>query len=566
MKDVYPRYDNIPDGWLVAPDEQPEYLETPLSSSVGPALDLTDALLDRHVREGRGDHVALSLADDGSRYTYADLARASSQLAHALRRLGVGPGDRVAVRSPNRPEALIAFLAAWRLGAISVLTPPQARREEIRFFLQDTRAKVVVVARKDPYLSGLDAVDRAEVPSVEHVIAFPDADGAEHLSWNALMREEQDSFPAQPHPADAVAVIWHTAGTTGVPKACYHTARRLLLAAHCNIAAYDVSPDDVHMFPAPIGHAAGWLSRAMFSLLAGITFVELEDFGNPEKVLRAIGEHRVTWIIAAGTTWVQMLPIFEKDPRAYDVSSLRRTYAPTITSNGRWLYDAWRTYGLDLLNPFGSTAFAGWFFVPPQDADVPPLSMGGPIDGYEARIVQPYTAPLTDVAPLEIGQLAVRGPSGLTYWNRPELQRRDVREGWTVVDDLFRVDEDGHYWYMGRSDMMIATGGYKVAPVEAEQALLAHPAVAEVAVTAAPDTERGQVVMAWVVPAAGVNPDAALRAELQGFVKARIAPYKYPRRLVFLRQLPRDPLGKIVAKTLAGWAQRGEIPADAYDV
>jgi 2-aminobenzoate-CoA ligase len=563
MADQYPSYPTLPAGWLVSPDAQPDYVESP-DRAIGNTLNLTDLLIDRHVREGRADRVAVLLADDGSRYTYADLSSASARLAHALRDLGVGPGDRVAVRSPNRPEALIAFLAAWRLGAICVLTPAAARRDELRFFLNDTLAKVLVVANTGTCMSDLQAVDRADIPSVEHVIAYPDAGDTGHLSWNALTAGRPETFDPTPHPADAVAVIWHTGGTTGIPKACYHTAKRLVLAAECTAAGYGIADDDVHMFPAPVGHAAGWLSRATFSLVAGITFVELADFSNPEKVLRAIGEHEPTWLLAMGTTWAQMLPIYEKDPAAFDLSSLRRTYAPFITSNGRWLYDAWREHGIDLLNPVGSTAFAAWFFIPPNDGRTPPLSVRAPTKGWTARIVAPYTSPLTDVPPGEIGQLAVRGVSGLTYWNRPELQTRDVREGWTVTDDLYRVDEDGHYWYMGRSDMMISPGGHKVAPVEVEQALSAHEAVAEVAVTGAPDAERGQTVMAWVVLTPDTEPDDALRAELQRFVKDRLAPYKYPREIVFMKQLPRDPLGKIVMKTLVGWANSGEVPVDAH--
>ena len=273
---------------------------------------------------------------------------------------------------------MIAFLAAWRLGAISVLTPAAARRDELRFFLNDTRAKVLVVANQGACMSELEAIDRAEIPSVEHVVAYPDATGTGHLSWEALTADRPDTFEPVAHPADAVALIWHTGGTTGVPKACYHTARRLVLAAECTASGYDVADDDVHMFPAPIGHAAGWLSRLTFSLVAGITFVELEDFRNPQKVLRAAADHRVTWLLAMGTTWAQMLPVLEKDPAAYDLSALRRTFAPFITSNGRWLYDAWRGLGFDLLNPVGSTAFAAWFFIPPNSTGALPHSASGP--------------------------------------------------------------------------------------------------------------------------------------------------------------------------------------------
>jgi 2-aminobenzoate-CoA ligase len=562
MKDRYPEYDSIPPEWLVAADAQPDYLESRLLET-GDRLDLTDFLIDRHVRDGRGDRVAVHLADDGTRYTYRQLSAASARLAHALCDLGVRLGDRVAVRSPNRPEALIGFLAAWRLGAVPVLTPALARRDELRFFLEDTRAKVLLVANRGDCIGELQALDRAQLTHLDHVVAYPEASGTDYLSWDELLAGRSDSFGPQPHPADAVAVIWHTGGTTGTPKACYHTSRRLVLAAQHSTAGYEVGEDDVHLFPAPLGHAAGWLSRTTHSLIRGITQVELEDFNNPERVLRAVGDYKVTWLLAMGATWAKMLPFYERDPSAYDLSSVRRAYAPFITSNGQWLYEAWRAHGFDLLNPVGSTAFAAWFFVPPNDGTTPPLSVGAPLEGWTTRIVTPYTSPLQDVPRGEIGQLAVRGVSGLTYWNRPELQARDVREGWTVTDDLFRVDDAGNYWFMGRADMMITPGGHKVAPVEVEQALAAHDSVAEVAITGAPDPQLGETVLAWIVLAPGWSPDDTLRVELQQFVKNRLAPYKYPRRIVFMEQLPRDPLGKIVMKTLSGWAQTDELPEGA---
>lgn len=561
MKDVYPECKSIPAGWLVPPMAQPEYLESTIMA-VGDALDLTEFLVERHVREGRGDHVAIHLADDGASYTYAQLSASSARLAHALQDLGVRPGDRVAIRSPNRPEAVIAFLAAWRLGAITVLIPVAARRDELRFFLEDTRAKVLVVGNQGSCIDELQAIDRRELPWLEHVIAYPNASGTDYLPWDEFTAQRPDVFDARPRPADAIAVIWHTGGTTGTPKACYHTARRLALAGVHTVAGHNIGDDEVHLFPAPIGHAAGWLSR-LFTLVAGITLVELEDFTNPEKVLRAVTDYRVTWLLAMGASWARMLPAYESNPSGYNLSSVRGAYAPFITSNGKWLADAWRRHGLNLLNPIGSTAFAAWFVTPAGDGTTPPLSVGAPTPGWTTRIVAPYTSPLTDVPSGEIGQLAVRGVTGLTYWNRPDLQSRDVREGWTVTDDLVRVDSDGHYWYMGRADTMITPGGHKVAPVEVEQSLSAHDAVVEVAVTGAHDDRLGQTIVAWVVLAPGYLPDDAMRAELQQFVKDRLAPYKHPRRIVFLEQMPRDPLGKIVMKALARWAETGELPEGA---
>jgi 2-aminobenzoate-CoA ligase len=470
----------------------------------------------------------------------------------------------VAIRSTNRPEATIAYLAAWRIGAIVVLVPAAVRSAELAFFLNDTLAKVLVVANGGPCIEEFLALERVDIPSVTTVVVFPDAAGTDYDAWNDVLGEGpvEQTWPA--FSSDAVAVVWDTGVTTGVPKACYHTARRLVMAAECSVDAYGVTPDDVHLFPAPVGHAAGWLSRTTFSLLRGITQIEIEDFSNPHNVLRAIGENGVTWMIGMGATWAQMLPAYEAEPERYDLSSIERAYAPFITSNGEWLHRAWRKHGLNLLNPMGSTAFAAWFFVPSHsDEDLPATSVAHPAAGWEARLVAPNEAPLRDVTPGEVGQLAIRGVSGLTYWNRPELQARDVREGWTVVDDLLRLDSDGYYRYMGRSDMMICPGGHKVAPVEVEEALSAHGSVAEVAVTAAPDPRLGETVMAWVVPAAGVVVDDELRSALQKFVKSRLAPYKYPRRIVFLESLPRDPLGKIVMKQLAAWARAGEPPAEA---
>ncbi|MAS56200.1 MAG: hypothetical protein CMJ44_16555 [Pimelobacter sp.] len=559
VKDLYPPYESVPAEWLVGPDQQPEYLDARYAPPAG-EMNLTDYLVDRHVRGGRGAHVAVHLFGEDVSYTYAQLAEASHRLALGLSRLGVVPGDRIAVRSTNRPEATIAFLAAWRLGAIGVLVPATARRDELRFFLNDTSAKVLVFANdQGSGIANFEALARSQVASVEHVIAFPDSRGTDHLSWADLLANDDPAFEWPTYSPDALAVIWHTGGTTGTPKACYHTARRLILAAEHTATGYGITEDDVHLFPAPIGHAAGWLSRLTFSLTRGITQVEIEEFSNPENILRAVDQYQVTWLIAMGTSWSQMLAVHERQPGTFDLSSVRRAYAPFITNNGEWLHRAWRRHGLDLLNPVGSTAFAAWFFIPPSDGSTPPMCVGRPVDGWEARLVVPQHAPLTDVAPGEIGQLAVRGVTGLTYWNRPELQQRDIREGWTVVDDLFRVgEEDGQYWYMGRSDMMISPGGHKVAPVEVEEALSAHPSVAHVAVTGAPDPGRGEIVMGWVVLADGFEPSEELRAELQTHVKARLAPYKYPRRIAFMDELPRDPLGKIVMKQLLTWAKSGE--------
>jgi 2-aminobenzoate-CoA ligase len=558
MSDSYPTDGSIPPEWLVPDGQQPAYVVAPQESD-GRRANLPDLLVDRYVRAGRGDVAAVVQADTGETWTYRDLEQQTRRAAAALASLGVQAGDRVAVRSGNRAEVVILFVAAWRLGAVAALTPPQARRAEIPFFVQDTGAKVLIVANEGTYIAETVPC-LPELGSLQAIVAYPDSPGEPFLAWDDLLAAADADVPDREPQRDEVAVVWHTGGSTGIPKACYHTAYRLVHGAQPSVAAYGVELGDVHMFPAPVGHAAGWLSRTTFSLLPGITFVELEDFADGAKVLAGITEHRVTWFLALPVTWAAMLSAYEKAPERYDLSSLERTYAPFIAASGGWLYDAWARHGLELLNPMGSTAFGNWFMVPRHDEKNPPMTLGRPIDGFEARIVVPYSNPLQDVPDGEIGQLAIRGPSGLTYWNRPELQERDVREGWTVIDDLAQLDEDGFYWYLGRSDMMISTSGYKVAPLEVEKVISCHPAVQEVVVTGAPDGLRGEIVMAWVVLRDESAATAATATEIQEHVRDQMSPYKYPRRIAFLRELPHDPLGKIVVKKVVGWAQGKEEP------
>lgn len=560
MSDSYPPDGSIPPDWLVPEDRQPRYLGDPPDPADRRA-NLPDLLVDRHVLAGRGGIAAIVQADTGRIWTYRDVQEHSRRGAAALASLGVRAGDRVAIRSGNRAEVIMLYLAVWRLGAVAVLTPPQARRSEIPFFVTDTGASVLIVANSDDYLAETAAC-LTELDSLTAVVAYPDSPGEPFLAWDDLLAEADSGVPEREPQPDEVAVVWHTGGSTGTPKACYHTAHRLVRSAQPSVAAYGVALGDVHMFPAPVGHAAGWLSRTTFSLLPGITFVELEDFADGAKVLDAVTEHRVSWFLGLPVTWAAMLTAYEAAPQRYDLSSLERAHAPFIAASGGWLYDAWARHGLELLNPMGSTAFGNWFMVPRTGEKNPPMTLGRPVEGFEARIVVPYSSPLDDVPPGEVGQLAIRGPSGLTYWNRPEMQERDVREGWTVIDDLARLDEDGFYWYLGRSDMMISTSGYKVAPLEVEKTISTCPLVQEVAVTGAPDELRGQVVMAWVVLRDDADATGATAAALQLQVREQLSPYKYPRRIAFLRALPHDPLGKIVIKKVVGWAWGDEAPPD----
>lgn len=445
MRDSYPPDGSIPPDWLVPEGRQPCYLGDPPDQADRRA-NLPDLLVDRHVLAGRGGVAAIVQADTGRIWTYRDVQEHSRRGAAALASLGVRAGDRVAIRSGNRAEVMVLYLAVWRLGAVAVLTPPQARRSEIPFFVTDTGASVLIVANSGDYLAETAAC-LPELDSLTALVAFPDSPGEPFLAWDDLLSEAGSCVPERKPQPDEVAVVWHTGGSTGTPKACYHTAHRLVRSAQPSVAAYGVELGDVHMFPAPVGHAAGWLSRTTFSLLPGITFIELEDFADGAKVLDAVTEHRVNWFLGLPVTWAAMLTAYEAAPQRYDLSSLERAHAPFIAASGGWLYDAWARYGLELLNPMGSTAFGNWFMVPRAGEKNPPMPLGRPVEGYEVRIVVPYSSPLTDVPPGEVGHSDLLEPAPPAGTRRPRGLDRDRRPGPARRGRILLVS-----WTVGRDD------------------------------------------------------------------------------------------------------------------
>jgi 2-aminobenzoate-CoA ligase len=543
MKDRYPVYPALPSNNLVPPESQPEYLELP-GRVLEPTANLADALVDAHVREGRGDAVAAIHHESDRVYTFRDLQRESARLANALTGLGIRPGDRVAFRSANRPEALITALATWRLGAVVVPAPAQARAPELRFFLQDTGARVLIADPRPDLIQDVPA--GIENTAVERVITFDD--------WRDLLTMAADRFDGPPVSADSLAIIWHTGGTTGVPKACYHTQRRFLLGGYAVGEATGVQMGERWAAAAPVGHALGFIYYTIYTLLHGATVVLVENFHKPEVVLNAIARHRIDTFTAISASWARMLEVIHSRPDEFATTSIKRAYAMWQSASSTEVYDGWHARGVELLNNFGSTAFATWVLAPRPGDRVPTASLGRPSPGYRVTAIDAEARGVNPVPVGTIGRMAVQGPTGLTYWNRPEFQQRDVRDGWTLVDDLIRFDEHGNAAYLGRTDFVISTAGYKVAPVEVEEILATHSAVREVAVVGAPDPIRQEIVMAFVALNEHASANDELRSELQDLVKSQLSPYKYPRRIEFVAALPRDPVGKVQSRVLKEWA------------
>jgi 2-aminobenzoate-CoA ligase len=547
MKDTYPRLDTLPHEWLVGAAGQPDYLPLP-GMVLDERMDLGRALSDGQVARGLGDVIAIVHHETDRLITFRELAELSHRTAAALCELGVSPGDRVAIRGPNSPEFIIVAIAAWKAGAVVALIPALARQTDVEFFLADTEPTVAVLLQPEaPEI--VAAFERA--PGLRVVTA---RDLGVHDAPRSAAATARRVLPAPD--LDRVAIVWHTGGTTGRPKGCYHTQRRFLLGGFSLGRATGAAPGQRWAAAAPMGHALGFIHSTIFTLLHGVTLVVISDFAQPATVLEAISARGVTQFTAIAATWGSMhdLLVSAGGPAP---QALSRGYAMWQSSSASEVTDGWRRRGIELLNNFGSTAFATWILVPPLDRHVPRAWLGTAAPGYEVVAIDTELAQLEQgIRPLPAGQpgrMAVRGPTGLTYWRLPAKQHEDVRFGYSLHDDLicFGTGQDeGLAEYLGRTDFLISTAGNKVAPVEVEDVLSSHPAVREAVVFGLPDPARQEIVAAFVVLR---SPEAAsdeLRQELQNLVKARLAPYKYPRRLDFIEAVPRDTVGKVQPRIL----------------
>jgi 2-aminobenzoate-CoA ligase len=345
------------------------------------------------------------------------------------------------------------------------------------------------------------------------------------------------TFETVPTAADDVALIAFTSGTTGRPKGTMHFHRDLL--AICDTYARHVlrlTPDDICCGSPPLAFTFGLGGLVLFPMRVGAASLMLEQ-ASPPHLLEGIARHRATVSFTAPTAYRVMAGL----PGITDARSLR-----ACVSAGEHLpaatYELWReTTGLALLDGIGSTEMLHIFIGSPE-GETRAGSTGRAVPGYRARIVDDEGR---EVPEGTVGHLAVQGPTGCRYLDDAERQRVYVRDGWNYPGDAYRVDEEGYFWYQARTDDMIVSAGYKIPGPEVEAALLEHPAVAECGVVGLPDPERGQRVTAFVVLREGIRGDAELRGTLQEFVKAQIAPYKYPRTIEFVTALPRTQTGKL---------------------
>ncbi len=344
-------------------------------------------------------------------------------------------------------------------------------------------------------------------------------------------------FDAVPTGRDDVALLGFTSGTTGEPKATMHFHRDLLIIADGYARqVLNVRPDDVFVGSPPLAFTFGLGGLAIFPLRFGATATLLES-ASPANMIEIIETYKATICFTAPTAYRAMMTAMDQGA---DLSSLRLAVSAGETLPAP-VFEQWtRKTGKPILDGIGSTEMLH-IFITNRIGDAVPGATGRPVAGYEAKIVD---GAMNELARDEVGKLAVRGPTGCRYL-ADKRQKDYVRDGWNLTGDTFMQDAEGRFHFVARADDMIVSGGYNIAGPEVEAALLQHADVAECAVVAAADSERGQIVSAYVVLRAGVTGDAACIKRLQDHVKTTIAPYKYPRAVNFIEALPKTQTGKV---------------------
>ncbi len=495
-------------------------------------LNIGHELTDAMVEKGFGDRVAL--IGNGRMRTYKELADWTSRIAHVLvEDLGVRPGNRILIRSANNPAMVAAWLAATKAGAVVVNTMPMLRAGELAKIVDKAD---ISLALCDTRLMDEIAICAKTSQHLKKVIGF-DGTANHDAELDRLALSKPVRFESVRTGRDDVALLGFTSGTTGEPKATMHFHRDLLIIADGYAKeVLGVTPDDVFVGSPPLAFTFGLGGLAVFPLRFGATATLLEQ-ATPANMVEIIQTHRATVCFTAPTAYRAMLAAMADGA---DLSSLRAAVSAGETLPAP-VYEEWmKKTGKPMLDGIGSTELLH-IFISNRFGDSRPACTGKPVAGYEAKIVDDAMNELPRGTP---GQLAVRGPTGCRYL-ADKRQLDYVRDGWNLTGDTFVQDEDGYFHFAARTDDMIISAGYNIAGPEVEAALLAHELVAECAVIGAADEARGQIVEAHVVLVASAKADEETAKLLQNHVKATIAPYKYPRSVVFVTALPKTQTGKI---------------------
>jgi len=492
--------------------------------------------VDRNVADGRGAAPAFHYED--RILTYADVQDLANRSGNALRELGVQMEDRVLVLCLDAPEFLGAFWGAIKIGAIPIPVNTLMRGADYLYFLRDSRAKAAVISA--PLLAEAGPV-LGQAPHLRHVLVAGGKPGA-YLSYEDRIAKASASLTAAETSKDDPAFWLYSSGSTGFPKGAVHLHHDMVVCYETYAAqVLKLRPDDKVFSAAKLFFAYGLGNAGYFPMGAGAQSVLYPHRPTPDGVFEVIARYRPTIFFGVPTLYAAMLALKEPEKR-WDVSSLRLCVSAGEALPEE-LYNRWRErFGVEVIDGIGTTEILH-IFLSNRPGRSRPGSTGLPVPGYEAIVVDDEGRPVEQG---DIGNLRVKGDSTMAYyWNKHEKTKEALYGSWIQTGDKYWQDADGFFWFAGRADDMLKVGGIWVSPVEVEATLIKHPAVLEAAVVGHEDTDRLVKPKAFVVLKEPASAGTGLADELKAFVKDKIAPYKYPRWVEFVAELPKTATGKI---------------------
>ncbi len=499
-------------------------------------LNAASVFVDSHIPAGRGDKPAILCGE--RTITYAEMQRNVNRLGNALKDLGMRMEERVAILMPDTPECVYAFFAAMKIGSVAIPMNTILKAKDYEYLLNDSRARVLVV---DPSIYPRIAEIRDGLPHLEHIIVPGEApEGC--LSLEDVMQSASDELEAADTSKDDMAFWLYSSGTTGFPKGAIHLHHDMIIEAdYYARQTIGLVQTDVSFSVAKLFFAYGLGNGLYFSLRIGATTVLLPDRPAPDKAFEVIDRYQPTVFYSVPTSYAALLHLAEKEGRT-SLGRVRMCVSAGETLP-RSIYQRWLDrFGVEIYDGIGSTEILH-IFISNRPGHVKPGATGQIVTGYEAKIVDETG---NELPTGEVGTLLIKGDSIASgYWNKHEQTKQTFMGEWINTHDKFRLDEDGYFWYSGRTDDMIKVSGQAVWPADVESILLEHPAVLESGVAGVADKEGLLKPWAFVVLKDGNDPSPELVRELQDFVKQNTSPHKYPRRVEFVDNLPKTATGKI---------------------
>lgn len=517
------------------------------------------ALLDK-IAQSDPNRLCIRHVDDAENtrdISFKELNDAASRVANALKEKGIRKGDRVMLVLYRRLEWWESMLGLHKLGAVAIPAPSQLTAHDIEYRLNKAHVKAVIVD------GSISASVQEVKDSCKDLFLMVQA-GSDKLlpgwtNYDQMLSEASDNFPRPSNPAELASgkdplLIFFSSGTTGMPKMVLHNHFYALGHAFTGVYWHDLVPGDIHLTVADTGWGKAIWGKSYGQWMAGAAVFVYDYRGKfePTDLLRVMTNGGVTSFCAPPTIYRFMV---REDLTKYDLSKLKHCTTAGELLNASVFEDWKRITGLSLHEGYGQTETTLQIVTLPC-MEPKPGSIGKPAPGWDILLLREDGTP---VPAGEEGEICIRvsngAPIGLFdgYLDEPERTAKAMHDGWYHTGDKAWVDEDGYFWFLGRVDDLIKSSGYRIGPFEVESALVAHVAVVEAAVTGVPDPVRGQVIKATIVLAPGYEPSAELTKELQDYVKKYTAPYKYPRVVEYVKELP---------KTISGKIKRADIRAE----